>query len=49
MPYILATGPHPKFVKLYILDKKLASTHNDIEQELFSAMRLCSTIWLKDI
>lgn len=33
-------GPHPEIREaIYILDKKLASTHNDIEQELFSAMR----------
>lgn len=33
-------GPHPEIREaIYILDKKLVSTHNDIEQELFSAMR----------
>lgn len=33
-------GPHPEIREaICILDKKLASTHNDIEQELFSAMR----------
>ena len=32
-------GPHPDNKEaIYILEKKLASTHNDIEQELFSAM-----------
>ena len=33
-------GPHPENREaIYILDKKLATTHNDVEQELFSAMR----------
>lgn len=33
-------GPHPSIKEsIYILTKKLASTHNDQEQELFSAMR----------
>lgn len=33
-------GPHPNNKEaIYILDTKLASTHNDIEQKLFSAMR----------
>ena len=32
-------GPHPDNREaIYILEKKLASTHNDVEQELFSAM-----------
>ena len=32
-------GPHPDNKEaLYILEKKLVSTHNDVEQELFSAM-----------
>lgn len=32
-------GPHPdRKESIYILEKKLASTHNDAEQELFSAM-----------
>ena len=32
-------GPHPDNKEaIYILEKKLAMTHNDIEQELFSAM-----------
>lgn len=32
-------GPHPSVKEsIYILGKKLASTHNDVEQELFSAM-----------
>ena len=32
-------GPHPNNRDaIYILEKKLASTHNDVEQELFSAM-----------
>lgn len=34
-------GPHPDNREaIYILEKKLASTHNDVEQELFSAMIL---------
>lgn len=33
-------GPHPENREaIYILEKKLASTHNDEEQELFSAMK----------
>lgn len=33
-------GPHPDHKEaIYILEKKLVSTHNDIEQELFSAMK----------
>ena len=33
-------GPHPSIKEsIYILTKKLAATHNDQEQELFSAMR----------
>ena len=33
-------GPHPETKEaLYILTQKLASTNNDVEQELFSAMR----------
>lgn len=33
-------GPHPPIKEaIYILTKKLASTHNDIEQGLFGAMR----------
>lgn len=33
-------GPHPSIKEsIYILTKKLASTHNDTEQELFAAMR----------
>lgn len=33
-------GPHPEHKEaLCILNQKLASTHNDIEQELFSAMK----------
>lgn len=33
-------GPHPENREaIYILEKKLASTHNDVEQELFSAMK----------
>lgn len=33
-------GPHPSIKEsIYILTKKLASTHNDQEQELFSAMK----------
>ncbi len=33
-------GPHPSIKEsIYILTKKLASTHNDTEQELFNAMR----------
>lgn len=33
-------GPHPDVREaIYILEKKLAITHNDIEQELFSAMK----------
>lgn len=33
-------GPHPENREaLHILEQKLASTHNDAEQELFSAMR----------
>ena len=33
-------GPHPGIKEsIYILTKKLASTHNDQEQELFSAMK----------
>ncbi|MGN1416994.1 MAG: LlaJI family restriction endonuclease [Oscillospiraceae bacterium] len=32
-------GPHPDIREaVYILENKLASTHNDVEQELFSAM-----------
>lgn len=33
-------GPHPEIKEsIYILNKKLATTHNDVEQELFTAMR----------
>lgn len=33
-------GPHPENREaIYILENKLASTHNDVEQELFSAMK----------
>ncbi|MFZ7121684.1 MAG: LlaJI family restriction endonuclease [Eubacteriaceae bacterium] len=33
-------GPHPSIKEsIYILTKKLATTHNDVEQELFNAMR----------
>jgi hypothetical protein len=33
-------GPHPSIKEsIYILTKKIASTHNDTEQELFTAMR----------
>ena len=34
------SGPHPSIKEsIYILTKKLAATHNDVEQELFGAMR----------
>ncbi len=34
------SGPHPSIKEsIYILNKKLVTTHNDIEQELFTAMR----------
>lgn len=41
VPYMPAEpGPHPSTKEsIYILNRKLAETHNDIEQELFSAMR----------
>lgn len=33
-------GPHPSIKEsIYILNKKLVSTHNDVEQDLFNAMR----------
>lgn len=33
-------GPHPSIKEsIYILNKKLVSTHNDVEQDLFSSMR----------
>lgn len=33
-------GPHPDNKEaIYILEKKLGTTHNDVEQELFSAMK----------
>jgi hypothetical protein len=33
-------APHPEIREsIYILEKKLASTHNDVEQDLFSAMK----------
>ncbi len=33
-------GPHPGIKEsIYILNKKLVTTHNDVEQELFTAMR----------
>lgn len=33
-------GPHPSIKEsIYILNKKLVSTHNDVEQDLFTAMR----------
>lgn len=33
-------GSHPEIKEsIYILNKKLAATHNDVEQELFTAMR----------
>lgn len=33
-------GPHPSIKEsIYILNKKLVTTHNDVEQELFNAMR----------
>ena len=37
-------GPHPDHKEaIYILEKKLVSTHNDVEQELFSAMKAMLT------
>ena len=34
------SGPHPSIKEsIYILNKKLVTTHNDVEQELFTAMR----------
>ncbi|MBP2658199.1 MAG: Restriction endonuclease, type LlaJI [Firmicutes bacterium] len=34
------SGPHPSIKEsIYILNKKLVTTHNDVEQELFNAMR----------
>lgn len=41
VPYMPEQPAHHPEIReaMYFLDKKLASTHNDIEQELFSAMR----------